>query len=448
MTGDVPRAPCDVTLRETPENPDDPRSHAAGRAGREGESPYSNYAFLRGVIDADPTAIFVKDRDGRYVFVNQAVADVFGLQVSELLGQTDAQLALRPEEAEAVRRVDCEVMNSGQEIHTTHETLSDSTGRQRWWETWKRPLPSPNGTCDHVLGVAVDRTRQVEIEQELRRSKEELERRVAERTRELTEANERLAREIQERLLAEEQARVRQEELAHVSRVQTMGEIAAEIAHEVNQPLSAIFNYTQGCLRRLQNGTWREDELTSVLGTVAAQATLAANVIRRLREFVRKREMQKTATNVEAIVAAAIGFVEHEAARGRIALQMDCDRTAPTVMADFVAIEQVILNLVRNAFDALKGSTAADKRVAIHSRRESDGFVRVEVQDNGPGIMKSVAARLFEPFVTTKDDGMGMGLSICRGIVAAHGGKIDVVSSERGCVAWFTLPIANGGPRP
>lgn len=443
MTGDVQGATWDSTLRDNPDTHAD-RSLAACRPELAGDSPYSTFAFLRGVIDTDPTPIFVKDREGRYVFVNQAVADVFGRSSSEMLGLTDAQLALHSAEAAAVRSVDCEVMNSGREVHTTHERLSDSTGRVRWWETWKRPLLSPGGGCDHVLGVAVDRTRQVEIEQELRRSKEELEQRVAERTRELTAANERLAREIQERLQAEEQARTRQEELAHVMRLTTMGELAAEIAHEVNQPLAAIFSYTQGCLRRLQSGSWRADELTSVLTSVAAQATLAANVIRRLRDFVRKREVQQAETNIETIIAAAISFVEHEAVRSRIRLDMECDRTAPPVMADFVAIEQVILNLVRNAFDALKNSRDGDKHVIVRATRHGETFVRVDVQDNGPGIVGSVAARLFEPFVTTKEDGMGLGLSICRGIVTAHGGSIEVASTERGCLAWFTLPVVSG----
>jgi PAS domain S-box-containing protein len=445
VTKDVHDTTQGVILRETQDPQGDP-SLAACRSNAVGDSPYSTFAFLRGVIDADPTPIFVKDREGRYVFVNHAVADVFGKSVGEMLGLTDAQLALHSAEAAAVRRVDCEVMNSGREVHTTHERLSDSTGRVRWWETWKRPLRSPDGGCDHVLGVAVDRTRQVEIEQELRRNKEELEQRVAERTRELTAANERLAREIQERLQAEEQARTRQEELAHVMRLTTMGELAAEIAHEVNQPLAAIFNYTQGCLRRLQSGSWRADELTSVLTSVAAQATLAANVIRRLRDFVRKREVHQAETSVATIIAAAISFVEHEAGRSRIRLDMECEQGTPPVLADFVAIEQVILNLVRNAFDALKLSQDSDKRVTVRAARYGESFVRVDVQDNGPGIVGSVAARLFEPFVTTKEDGMGLGLSICRGIVTAHGGLIEVESTERGCVAWFTLPVVNGRP--
>ena len=407
-------------------------------------SLYATYEFLRGVIDTDPTPIFVKDRYGRYVFVNQAVAEVFGRSISQILGRTDAQLALRPEEADAVCRVDRQVISTGREVHSAHELLSDSTGRPRWWETWKRPLLSPDGTCNHVLGVAVDRTRQVEIEQELRQSKEELELRVGERTRALTETNQHLAREIQERLAAEEQARTRQEELAHVMRRSTMGELAAEIAHEVNQPLAAILTYTQGCLRRLQSGAWREDELISVLNTIAAQATLAANVIRRVRDFVRKREVQQVETRVEAVIQEAVSFVEHEAGRERIRVAYQYNGPTPPVMADFVAIVQVLLNLLRNAFDALARSESTDKTVTIRARADGDEFVRVEIEDNGPGIPLSLAPRVFEPFVTTKDDGMGLGLSICRGIVMAHGGRIEVAPRERGCQVWFTLPKASG----
>jgi two-component system sensor kinase FixL len=166
-----------------------------------------------------------------------------------------------------------------------------------------------------------------------------------------------------------------------------------------------------------------------------------------VREFVKKRELQRSETSVEAIIVAALSFVEHEAARAQIHLEHKCD-SSPTVMADFVAIEQVILNLIRNSFDVLKSADSGNRRLTIRAAPDGDSFVRVEVRDNGPGMPASVLARLFEPFVTTKADGMGLGLSICRGIVVSHGGTIEVVSSEKGCLVWFTLPVASARATP
>lgn len=232
-----------------------------------------------------------------------------------------------------------------------------------------------------------------------------------------------------------------QGELARMARLNELGEMASTLAHELNQPLSAIANYVQGCSRLLRDmDETVATRMREALNEAAQQALRAGQIIRHLREFVTRGETEKAPENIrklieEASTLALIGSREH---RVRSAFEFSAE--AEMVTADRVQIQQVLINLMRNAIEAMRDSDP--RELVVRTAPGGDGTVVVEVADTGPGISDEIAARLFKPFVTTKPSGMGVGLSISRRIVEAHGGKISVTRNENGGATFrFTLPI-------
>jgi two-component system sensor kinase FixL len=233
-----------------------------------------------------------------------------------------------------------------------------------------------------------------------------------------------------------------QSELVHVSRLTAMGEMASALAHELNQPLAAITNYLKGSRRLLDKGEDADlPRLTDALDKAAGQALRAGDVIHRLRDFVGRGEIERHVESVSKLVeeASALALVGAKELGVRVTMQFD--PAADAVLADRVQIQQVVLNLLRNAIDAMRETPRRELTVRVAS--SEGGFTAVSVSDTGPGISDEVRARLFEPFMTTKKDGMGVGLSICRTIVEAHGGTIWAQNNEAGGATFvFTLPLA------
>ncbi|MCP1542203.1 two-component system sensor kinase FixL [Methylorubrum extorquens] len=246
-------------------------------------------------------------------------------------------------------------------------------------------------------------------------------------------------RDLTERQETEARLQELQSELVHVSRLTAMGEMASTLAHELNQPLTAITNYLKGCRRLLERS---EDEhaptIREAVNHAADQAIRAGQIIRRLREFVSRGESEPHVHHLpklieEASALALIGTIENGV---RATFRLDPD--ADVALADRIQIQQVVLNLIRNAIEAMQDSSQRELVVATVAR--TDGMVEVSVSDTGTGIAPEVASQLFQPFVTTKRHGMGVGLSICRTIVEAHGGRIWVESEPgKGTVFRFTL---------
>ncbi|KAA0679511.1 sensor protein [Roseomonas genomospecies 6] len=273
------------------------------------------------------------------------------------------------------------------------------------------------------------------------------------RTAELRTANHDLVREMAERRRAEETARERQKEMDHVARLSILGEMASNLAHELNQPLGAIANYARGCTRRLEMGTGDPAQLVEITRAIAEQAERAGQIIVRIRNFVRKRASQLEPMDVNEAVRTAVSLCQGQARNGGVTIALDLADDLPLVMADRVQIEQVVLNLVKNALDAMQdvpGGTADGRvrTVTVHSGRDEEGRVAVAVVDQGHGISEEARARLFDPFFTTKSGGMGLGLSICRTIVETHGGHLWATDNAGGGVVMrFTLPIVNEARR-
>jgi len=252
-------------------------------------------------------------------------------------------------------------------------------------------------------------------------------------------------RDLTERQQTEARLQELQSELVHISRLTAMGEMASTLAHELNQPLSAITNYLKGSRRLLENESGeRPAMMRDALDKAADQAMRAGQIIRRLRDFVSRGESERRVENITKLVeeASALALVGVKDRGIRVTFQFD--PAVELVLADRVQIQQVLLNLIRNAMDAMEATHARD--LAISVMPAGDNLVRVSVADTGSGIEPEVAEQLFQPFVTTKRQGMGVGLSISRTIVESHGGRIWVEPNPAGgTIFHFTLTAVNEG---
>jgi C4-dicarboxylate-specific signal transduction histidine kinase len=253
--------------------------------------------------------------------------------------------------------------------------------------------------------------------------------------------------DVTARKRAEDQARRHEAELAHVARLSTVGEMASILAHELNQPLSAIANYAQGCIQRLAANRGTSETLTEAMTQAAAEAERAGAIVRRIRSFVRKGEAERLVVDANSIVRDAVEFVTPEARRRNMVIRLALGEGLPPTAADKIQIEQVVLNLVRNAFDAMIDAPANLRTVTIGTRLVDSNAICVSVSDTGNGLGQIPDTSVFEPFFTTKPNGLGIGLTISRSIVEAHGGRLWVEPTRRrGATFVFTLPAvrANG----
>jgi len=230
-----------------------------------------------------------------------------------------------------------------------------------------------------------------------------------------------VARDVTEARQIEREMAERRDEMAHLLRLQTMGEMASEIAHELNQPLSAIVNYARGASNRLRSADVPSDELTGLMEKVATQALRAGDLIRRIRSYVRKAELETEPCDINELVRNAVSLLS-AGRRTNAKLRLVLDDRLPKIEADAIQIEQVILNLVRNGIEA--ASETGEPTLTIRTDRAGADEVRLRVTDNGPGLKDVGPDQIFEAFYTTKNAGLGLGLSISRTIVHAHGGRI------------------------
>jgi len=249
-----------------------------------------------------------------------------------------------------------------------------------------------------------------------------------------------IVHDLSEERVSERRLQQVQAELLHVSRLSEIGQMASALAHELNQPLAAIANFTKAAQLLLATpGAQEITEARTAMGSVADQAVRAGHIIRRIRDFVGRGDTEKALGNVAAIIDEALLLASAANRLDRLKIRRDV-RPA-TVIADKVQVQQVLLNLVRNSAEAMEGQANAEISISAVTR---EGFVEVCVTDNGPGLAPEVASRLFEPFVSTKEKGMGVGLSICRAIVEAHGGRLWATSAPTGGVT-FSFTLAKGG---
>lgn len=240
---------------------------------------------------------------------------------------------------------------------------------------------------------------------------------------------------------SQKQLREHQAELAHVARLSTMGEMASGIAHEINQPLTAILSYNQACIRMLKDEEFDSEEVMRAMNMAAGQAKRAGEIITRLRSFVKKQPTSSSQVNINQVVTDSLFLVDHVLRDSQVAVHTDFQHPMPQIAADSIQLEQVILNLIRNAIDAMADAAVTDRRIWV-STRHIDDTVHIDVRDNGPGIPEEVLPQLFHPFFTTKVKGMGLGLTISQSIIEAFEGKISARNADTGgAIFSLSLPV-------
>lgn len=357
---------------------------------------------LRTIIESEPECVKLQAEDGTVLEINPAglrlvdanqPADVIGRKIYSIVAPEYVEIY-----RENMRRV-----FSGEAVVYEFRAIT-LKNRIAWMETHAAPLRDARGKIYALLGIT---------------------------------------RDITEHKRAEEQARRHQTELARVARLSTMGEMATGIAHELNQPLSAIASFARGCIRRVRSGSMSLEELVEPLEEVCDQAERAGEILRHVRDFVRKSELLLKPVDVNQIVRAVVKFTEHEARQHRTMVRLHLGPDLPKVQADSIMIEQVICNLVRNAVEAMTEANSPERVVTIHTRAFGSEEVEIEIGDSGPGIDGTVIDQVFDQFFTTKAEGLGMGLSISRSIVESHGGRVRAESgSGGGTILRFTLKVS------
>ena len=298
-------------------------------------------------------------------------------------------------------------------------------------------------SCELVSNRAISWRR--EIEDSLRRARYELEIRVEERTADLKTANQELLNEMEKRRRTTEALQVTRDELARVARITMIGELTASIAHEVNQPLAAVVANADACVAWLSLPTPNLAEALAAAERSVQGATRASDVIRRIRSLISKEGQQRGPVQINEIVEEAVALGELQALRHGVSVELELTPDLPAILGDKIQLQQVILNLMRNGIESMTAIGDRTRRLLIRSREQQAGQILVSIQDSGIGVNADVMDRLFEPFFTTRSQGIGMGLPISRSIVEAHGGRLWAESTAgEGSVFQFTLPNANG----
>jgi PAS domain S-box-containing protein len=362
---------------------------------------------FRLVVEASPNGIVLVDAQGHIVLVNACVEKLFGYGREELIGQPIEILV--PERFRAERPAHwaqfltarlARVMSAGRELFARRKDGSEFPV-----ETGLSPIQTPEGVL--VLTVIVD---------------------------------------ISPRKQAEAEARQYREELAHLGRLETLGEMAASLAHELNQPLTGIMSNAGAGRRFIAKGHADIARLDRLFGSIFADARRAGEIIRGIRGMVRKGEEAPSSVNLNNVITDVVPFIRSDALERHCAIVTELDPKLPMVNANPVLLQQVLLNIITNAFDAMREIPVAERRVVIRTECESDGRVRVSVRDFGTGLPAENPERIFEHFFSTKRDGLGMGLAIARSIIASHRGELTAANAECGgaCV-HFSLPAAKEG---
>jgi two-component system sensor kinase FixL len=364
----------------------------------------SSPAEFDALLDAAVDAIVVIDDRGQIVRFNRTAEIMFGYQPAEVIGQP-LSLLMGPGDARGHKRYVDRYLNTG--VPHIIGIGREVVARRRDGSLFPAAL-SVGEACSaagrRFVGLMRDLTSQKE---------------------------------------AEEEALRHRDQMMHASRLTTMGEMAAAIAHEINQPLSAIATYTAACQRFLNRGEDARADVTAALKEISSQAHRAGQIIQRMRDFTRSRESRRGIVELDALVEEIRPLAELDARANHVRLDMEFASGIPPVNADGVQIQQVILNLLRNGVDAMKEMPDADRLLCLRARTEPDGSLRVEISDRGHGIAENTRQQLFTPFFTTKPTGMGMGLAISRSIINAHGGKLDGSNNPTGgATFFFTLPAA------
>jgi len=363
----------------------------------------TEHAFRKAMEDSLTVGMRARDLEGRIIYVNPAFCQMIGWTAEQLIGRGPPMPYWPPEDLERCQTVFSTVLAGRAPPDGFELRFMRSDGERFDALVYEAPLIDANGRQTGWMGSFVD---------------------------------------ITARKRAEELARQQEERLQQTARLITMGEMASTLAHELNQPLSAIASYSAGCLNKLRADTVASAELIPPLDKLSKQAKRAGQIIRRIHEFVRKRNPQVAPCSLTEVVDDSVALVRPDARKHGVRIEADLDRAAPGVLADRILMQQVLLNLMRNAIEAM-AQTPREARLLRITTEVHNGAILTSIRDRGCGVAPEVAEKLFSPFFTTKKEGMGMGLNICRSIIESHQGRLWFEPVPDGGTAFrFTLPVA------
>jgi two-component system sensor kinase FixL len=345
--------------------------------------------------------------DGKWRYLSPAAKTMLGFHPDELVGLDPFEFIHSDDRGRLLLLMQ-ELVTTGRTVSATYR-LRRSDGEYIWVESRGTAVPdSSSGKVTEFIATSRDVTEQLESSRKLRQ---------------------------------------READLAHTERLSTMGQMASEMAHELNQPLYAIANFAEACLGKLKQEAVgsQPNDLGRWIEQIAQQARRAGDVVRRIAQFVRKGELDPELIDLNQRIRDTSVLLEFATGKRGIHVEYDLAENLPPVVADRLLIEQVLLNLVRNAAEAMNETEPQRRKLAIRSFRDEGGSVGVAVSDCGRGIAASHFDRLFEPYFTTKPDGTGMGLAICRSTIEAHGGRIWAENNAAGGATFsFVLPAVAG----
>ncbi|MDR2787384.1 MAG: PAS domain S-box protein [Candidatus Accumulibacter sp.] len=379
------------------------RGHIQRRIAAE-QARRSEHAFRKAMEDSLTIGMRARDLDGREIYVNPVFCQMVGFSESELLGAVPPMPYWAPEEIDRAMSINDSRIDGGSPPKEVEIRLMRKDGSRLDALIHEAPLIGADGRQAGWMASILD---------------------------------------VTARNQAEELYRQQQEKLQTTSRLVTMGELASTLAHELNQPLAAIASYTAGCLNKLESGNFSVEELQTALTRLGVQAQRAGHIIRRVHDFVHKSEPKLAPCNLIEVIDDSIGLIDPAAKLAHVRITREIFADFPELMVDRIMIEQVLLNLMRNAIEAMSAPPVSPERQRLTVRLEQAGDqARISVIDWGPGIPPEIQDKLFTPFFSTKTDGMGMGLNICRSIIEFHRGRLWVEGNpEGGVILVISLPL-------
>jgi PAS domain S-box-containing protein len=361
----------------------------------------------RHVVEAQTDLICRYKPDTTLTFVNDTYCRCFGRTHDELIGRRFIELIPEAERQPAIDRVRSLVADGRTLSYAQQVTTAD--GATRWQQWLDHPIVDGAGKVVEIQGIG---------------------------------------RDITELKAAESEAKQRREQVTHLTRVAILGELSGALAHELNQPMTAILSNAQTAERLLRKESPDLAELREIVKDIVADDIRAGEVIRRLRAMLKPGAATFQAIDVTALLAEVLVLLRAQLLEQHVTVVERFSGPLPTVNGDRVQLQQVMLNLLMNACEAMRDNDPGDRTLVARASHD-DGFVTVSVSDRGPGLAPQVAERLFEPFFTTKAEGLGLGLSICRSIVSLHGGTISARNNpDRGATVAFTIPVAQPVTKP
>lgn len=379
------------------------RRHVAEQAMTASREKY------RVLFEAFPIGISITDDQGEVIEINQALGRLTTLAMQTSLGRdstADGACVVRPDGTPMPREElpSMRALRAQQAVHDTELAVRDAAGRMRWFSVTAAPIPVDG------YGVVVAHT------------------------------------ETTERKRIEEQDRQQRAEMARVSRLNTMGEMAAALAHELGQPLSSTLNYLHGCQLRLEAGKAPPEQLSSAIAQAILHAERAGDIVKHIRQFVRRHEPESTPTDLNDLIREMAAFLDLERRQCQAYVRLLLADDVPLLPLDPLEIKQVIVNLVKNGLEATADLPEWRRVLEVRTQLLGTDWVEASVSDRGHGISGESASQIFDAFFTTKQNGMGLGLAICRSIVESHGGRLTATTNEHGGATFaFRLPVRRTG---